>query len=409
MSVVTAIAGHPWVAGLLRVVGLAVLAAGMTATAAFVYRTRVRTRFPDGATLILGLGVVAIYLNTRLIFIQFVGETGDPLTVDEALVNVAVFVVAGGASYGGRYVGDRLGTSDRISWRGLRPDFSPIVRAAGRFITVTIPAEIGDIEGYDPVADETKKALAGRTLDFPRGLTVTELQSELAARLREDHEVGYVDVDLAADGTVEFLAVGRRAAGIGPTLPPKSAAVAIRADPPFSATPGDTLQVWHGGETDAERLGAAELRASVGAVATVAMDEATAGRIDPSVDYRLMTLSADSHPDREFAAMLRRSDETMSIVEIDTASPLVGTAIGGLDVTIIAVRSPEGDVETIPKRDRAIREGDELFAVGRPDTLRKLESSNATRLVASGDELLAGASSPFTEDPGENSLSDRRE
>jgi hypothetical protein len=401
MSYVVGVLSNPVVAAVLRIVGLALLAGAATTVATFVYRVRVRAKLPEGATLILGLGVVAVYLNTRLVFVQYVGGTGDPLSVDEAVINVTVFVVAGIAAYGGRYVGDALGTSDRISWRWLRPNVSPIVRAAGRFIAVKLPDGIDDIEGYDPVAEETKRSLEGLTLEFPRGLTLSELEAELAARLTETHDVGYVDADLAADGTVEYLAVGQRPAGIGPTLPPKSAAVAIRADPSFSASPGDTLQVWNTGEGGPERVGTAELRASAGEVATVVTDESVADRLDPTVDYRLMTLAADAHPDREFAAMLRRSDETMSVVEVDAASPLVGVSVNALAVTILAVRSSDGGIETVPDRERVVQPGDALFAMGRPDALRKLEHANGVHHVADDDaRAAADAATAWNGDDG---------
>lgn len=387
MTLLTTILSNPLVEAGLRIVGLSLLAAAVTTLVTYVYRVRARAELPEGATLIIGLGVVAIYLNTRLVFIQFVGETGDPFSVAEALLNVSVFVAAGVASYGGRRLGTWAGASERFSWGRLQPDFSPLVRATGRYITVTLPDEIADIEGYDPVEDETRAALAGRSLDFPRGLTLAELETGLITRLKEEHDIGYVDVDLTADGTVEYFAVGRRVAGIGPTLPPKTAAVAVRADPPFSATPGDTVQVWRVVDGEETRIGTAELRASVGSVATLAMEESLADRIDLAAEYRLMTLSADSHPDREFAGMLRRGEETMSVVEIGAGSPLVGTPISALDVTVIAVVTAGGEVETIPAREWTIEAGERLFAIGRPDVLRKLEATNAVQSVAIDEEL----------------------
>lgn len=367
--------GHPIVLAAARILALALLAAVVTAAVSFFYRIRTNQLFPEGATVLVGLGVVALVLNTRLVLVQFIGETADPLTALEAGINVAVFIVAGAASYGGRRAGDRLGTSERIKGGRLQPDFSPLVRAVGRYITVTLPEEIEDIEGYDPVDPATKKTLAEKRLDFPRGLTVAELRTQLTARLREEYDVGYVDVELAEDGTVEYLAVGQRAAGIGPTLPPQSAAVAVRADPPFSATAGDTVQLWRVEEGTETLVGRAELRASVGGVVTVVTSESIARAVDPTVEYRLMTLSADAHPEREFAAMLRREDETMSVVELAAESPLVGNTIGSLAVTVIAVRAAGGDIETIPERDRVLEAGDTLFALGRPDILRRLETS----------------------------------
>jgi len=382
-------------AAAVRVVGLALLAGVTTTIAAFVYRVRVRTGLPEGATLILGLGVVAIALNTRVVFVQYVGGTGDPLSVREALVNVTVFVAAGMASYGGHRAGEALAVSDRFSLGWLRPDIGPIVRATGRVITVTLPGEIADLEGYDPVPEKTKTALEGRRLEFPRGLTVAELESELAGRLTAEYDVGHVDLELAADGTVEHLGVGKRPAGIGATLPPGTAAVAVRADPPFSASPGDTLQVWRAEDGEPKRLGTAELRASVGDVATIVADEAVAERVDPTAEYRLMTLSAESRPEREFAMLLRQSEKTTSVIAVGSESPLPGTPIGALAVTVLAVRSADGEVEPIPEDSRAIGVGEELIVVGRSDVLRRLEAASGVEPVeAPGVAAAANAWEP---------------
>lgn len=400
MSLLAAILGHPLVEVITRIGGLSLLAGVVTAFAAFVFRARVRVALPEGAALILGLGAVAIYLNTRLILVQFIGDTGDPLTTSEALLNVSVFIAAGVACYGGRYAGDKAGASNRIDWGWLQPDLSPIVRATGRSITVTLPDDVADIDGYDEVAPETKKKLAGRTLHFPKGITLSELSAQAVARLKEDHDIGYVDVDIAVDGTVEYLAVGQRASGIGPTLPPDYAGVAVRADPPFSATSGDTVQVWRIDQDGTEtRLGTAELRASVDNVVTLSMNETVAAKIDPTDTHRLMTLSAEAHPDREFAAMLRRGDETMSVFEFTADSPFLGSSVKALDVAVIAVRASDGTVETIPQRDRLIQAGDCLYAIGQPDALRKLESATGTELLENEFHRAAAATAKPQADP----------
>jgi hypothetical protein len=404
VSVLASILDVAMVGALLRVCGLALLAGVVTAAVAFAYRVRARAQFPEGPALIVGLGVVAIYLNTRLALVQFIGEGGISLSAGEATVNIVVFVTAGTAATVGRRVGDGAATSNRFGWEAFRPTLTPIVRAAGRFITVTLPEEIDDIEGYDSVPDEHKRTLAGRTFDFPRGLSVAELETQLELRLKGNHDVGYVDVEVDETGAVTYLAVGRGAAGIGPTLPPGGAAVAVRADPPFSATSGDTVQIWHDGD-EGGRVGTAELRASVGRVATVATERAVADRIDPTREYRLMTLSADSRPDREFAAMLRRGDETMGTVTVSETSALVGLSSRALDLAIIAVRSADGETETLPKRGRAVRAGDQLFALGRPDRLRKLEALAEPRAAADPD---ATAESTAANAAGATETADRR-
>ncbi len=395
MSILATILENPLIEVAARIGGLSLLAGAVTALASFVFRARARVALPEGAALILGLGAVAIYLNTRLIFVQFVGDTGDPLNTSEALVNVSVFVAAGVACYGGRYVGDKAGTSNRIDWDWLQPNLSPIVRATGLSITVALPDDVADIDGYDEVPPETKNKMAGRTLHFTRGITLSELESGVVARLKEEHDIGYVDIDIAVDGTVEYLAVGQRASGIGPTLPPDHAAVAVRADPPFSATSGDTVQLWRTGSNAAEeRLGAAELRASAGSVVTLSVDDTIATSIDPTDTHRLMTLSGESYPDREFAAMLRRGDETMSVFEFTADSPFVGHSVKAIDATVIAVRDSDGTVDTIPKRDRRIQAGDCLYAIGQPDALRQIESATGTQLLDFQRIAAANESSP---------------
>ncbi|MGM0371490.1 MAG: TrkA C-terminal domain-containing protein [Halobacteriota archaeon] len=375
MSLAVVELGTRLLESVVHVIGLVLLAGGTTAIAAFAYRIRVRHALPEGVTLILGLGVVALYLNTRTLFAQFVQGGAASPTVGEATLNVLVFAIAALASYGGNTLGDRLARSDRLSLSWLQRDLSPIVRAGGRHISVTLPAEIRDIEGYDPVEAGTKESLEGRTLDFPRGLTVEELRTQLQARLKEKFDVGYVDLELSSTGEIQYLGVAKRPAGIGPTLPPNAAAVAVRADPPFSATAGDIVQLWAVEDTP-RKLGTGELRARVGSIATITTDRAVATAIDPETEYRLLTLAADSRPDREFAAMLRRADETMRLLSITESSPLVGQSVAAIDGTVLGIRGSSGPVETIPNRNRVIQAGDELFVIGRPEILRKLDGTD---------------------------------
>lgn len=395
MSILGAVVSHPFVFATGRILGLALLAALVTAGTAFFYRVRTHQRLPEGVTVLLGLGAVAIVLNTRLVLVQTLGPGGDPLTVQEAYVNVAVFVAAGIASYGGRHFGDRFGTSERLAISRFQPEFSPLVRAVGRFITVSVPDEISDIDGYDPVDDRVKDALAGSTLDFPRGLTRDELDAEVRMRLREEHGIGYVDLEMTDEGEIEHLGVGRRAAGLGPTIPPGSAAVALRADPPYSATVGDTVQIWGDAAETESPLGTGELRATVGDVVTVVTDVSVAEAVNPTTEYRLMTLPADSHPEKEFAALLREVDETLGVVELGADSPLVGTPTGAIDIALIAITGADGVVETLPDRKRVLEAGDTIVVIGRPEELRILaEGKGITRTETSVPSTVSGWEHP---------------
>ena len=259
--------------------------------------------------------------------------------------------------------------------RELDVEVSRIVRSVGRITDVTLPEDaddIADMEGYDPVAPATKAALAGKTLIFPRRLTVAELEERLVTRLQDDYDVGHVDVELAADGTVAYLALGSRVTGIGPTLAPGTVAVAVRADPANAASPGDRVQVWRTGES-AERLLTAELRAHVDDVATLAVAEEEAVRLEADETYRLVTLPAEPQAEREFASLLRAADETMYVVRVAEGSDLVGAAVEGLDATVVAVEGADGSVDDLPD-DRTLAVGDAVYVVSRPETYRRLDA-----------------------------------
>ncbi|TKR25991.1 TrkA C-terminal domain-containing protein [Natronomonas salsuginis] len=386
-----------------RVTVLVVTAVATGIVAGFVHRWYAGTRVPDGLSVLVGLSVVALYLNTAGALGEVIGGQVELLAVETAIFNTVTFLLAGVAAVGGGRLGDRLGVGVfAVSGaKSLDSDVSRIVRTVGRVTTVQLPAEIADIDGYDPVDAATKEKLADQTLVFPRRLTLEELRTRFVDRLQTDYGVGHVDVDFAEDATIEYLALGGRESGIGPTLPPGSAALAVRADPPNNASPGDLVQVWTssdagsspssapdadaGTDTTADanskpqRVTNAEIRGTAGDIVTLAVDELDANRLDTDRRYRLVTLPVEARADREFASQLRTAEETMRAVTIGEGSALVGDPIGALDVAIVAVGTADGEIAAIPTRHREIGVGDTLYAIGRPDRLRKVETAaNAT-------------------------------
>jgi len=231
---------------------LSALAAGGLTVA---YRWYFKSLIPEGIAILAGVAVVALYINTASLGAVVSQGSVDLFRPGVVFFNVVALGISTVAAPVGRRIGDTL-ASQLFSLFGLGEidtEMSTMVRSVGRVTSVTLPSEIGDMESYDPVTDETKAELASKTLVFPRRLTLDELRSRLISRLKEDYSVGYVDVDLTVDGTVEYLAVGSRAAGLGPTIAPGTVAVAIRADPPHNAASGDRVQVWSTGESS-ERL-----------------------------------------------------------------------------------------------------------------------------------------------------------
>lgn len=370
------------------VLALALAAAAVAAGTAFLYRWYSGQSAPDGVPILLGLSLIAISLNTTDILRESLVD-GGVVADDTAVVTVATFVAGTVAADAGRRLGEHVaaGLPSVQSVRGFDADVGQLVRAAGRVVRVTVPEVIEDIDGYEPVPEDVKADLAGATFLFPRRLTVVELRERFADRLQRDYDVGHVDVELAADGSVEYLALGRRLAGIGQTLPPGVVAVAIRADPAFTATPGDRVQVWRDdGEGDPRRVVTGELRAVAGDAATVVVDEGDAAALSDDVHYRLVTLPDEVQPDREFATLLRSADETMAAIPIRPDSELDGVTIAAIGELTVAAVSSGDDVDAIPERDRPLAAGDTVYVVGRLDAIRRLEPRAASPSPASDAE-----------------------
>lgn len=363
--------------GAARILGLVLTTGLIGVGVAVFYRWYTREIVPEGLPVLIGLAVVAIYLNTTTAFGQVIGGASGLFELEVALVNVGVFIFGGVAAIVGRRIGDHaaLRVSDITGKSRLEVEMSALVTTVGRHITVTLPAEddIEDLDGYDPVTPDTKEALAEKTLTFPRRLTVEELRDRLITRLKEDYGVGHVGLEVDADGTVRYLAVGSRASGIGPTLAPGTAVTAVRADPPFAATSGDIVQLWETNEKK-RRVATGELRGRNEEYVTVALDQVDAEALDPSVSYRLVTLPTDPRHDREFARLLRRADETMGVMEVIAGSALAGQPLGAIESGIIAVKPPGQPIEALPKRHRVLNVGDTIYVVARPEVLRRLET-----------------------------------
>lgn len=451
------IGNSPWVTDLqiIGVFAIGFVAFALGAAVGFLHRSYAGDEIPFYAPIIVGLGAVGLWLNTASALIMFIAgvgeEAAEPVVLSQIELNILTAIVGGIAAYAGGRTGDHIAPSVQVmaNSRPARTDMSTMVSTVGRVIRVTIPEQIGTIDGHDPVTNETKTRLAGEEFVFPRGLTVYALRERIITRLREDYYVGYVDLELNEDGVITYLALGRRIAGIGPTLPPNRVAIAITANPPPAASPGDVVQLWELPpeaaaeeeiakgpdlpdpdvaedtlpvilEENPERWyrprsdryafavrtpdgnrrytttaeGAAELiarlyqseespalprlitsgelRAKAGDVATVSIEREAVDEIDQSRDYRLVTVPASKQPEHEFAELLRTANERMETIEIGEQAVLVGMPIGALRPSIVSVRSRTGEITTLPARTYRLQPGDQLYAIGTPDQLRKL-------------------------------------
>lgn len=358
-----------------RVIGMAVLSGVVAGAVATVYRGLTDETIPLVYPLVVGVGAAGVWLNTASALVAVLGQ--EPTVLAGAVTNTVALAAAALGAVAGARGGDALAPNvlALTGRRDLDREMSRVVRTVGRFTTVTVPKKIDDIEGDEPVDPIKKDELAGRELVFPRGLTVAQLRQRLIERIKRDYGIGRVDVEITEEGEITHLAVGRRIAGIGATLPPRTAAVAVDADPGFDASPDDRVQVWERSAAGTERVATADVRAVDGDAVTLALGTGRARSIDQTATHRLVTLPSRDRPEREFAALLRASHDTMEAITIEPGAPLTGLPVGALKLPIVALRRARS-LTTLPPPQRALSGEDTIYVVGRQDELRRVRSAS---------------------------------
>ncbi|MFP9191840.1 potassium transporter TrkA [Natronosalvus vescus] len=363
-----------------RVLGFALLAGGVGLAVTVSYRWYSRESIPEGVAVLSGVALVAIWLNTQTVLQDAIIGDADVLDPSTALFTVGTFAVSAIAADGGRRIGEYVASEAGLTSPTSIDEVGQFVRAAGRVITVDLPAEIEDAAGYDPVDESTRAAIAGRTLVFPRRLTVEELRDRLRKRLESDYGIGYVDLDIDADGTVGRLAVGSTPAGIGPTLAPGSVAIALRGDPAHDATPGDTIEVWSANGDQVRRIGNGELRGTADDVVTLSVDAADASSLETGREYRLVTRPGTADAARALRALLRTTAETVTALSIDAGDSLVGERVESLPGLVLGIDcSSGGDSGSassvpFPEPDRRLEVGDTCYVLADADAITRLRS-----------------------------------
>ncbi|SDQ19002.1 hypothetical protein [Natronobacterium texcoconense] len=361
---------------LVNVFGFAVLATVASMVVSFAYRRYSTRPVPPGVTALVGLAVVGGWLN--------VAGIGRSTIIDEtslfhhatAVYFLGAFLTGVVGAEGGRHVGDHLAREvygiDSVAAPGTA---ASIVRAGRRSIELDLPETITDADGYPPVEESVKRTLAGKPMLFPARLSVDDLESRLVDRLERDYGIGCATADLAPDGTVERLAIGRRRSGLHRTLPPDTAAVAIRSDPPADASVGDPIEVW---DDSSHLVATGMLRATAGDVVTIVVDENDAGAFDcgPGTRYRLVIRPESPTAVPAFVAALRSADETIVSASVRPESELVNEFVGWIPGTVLALVRDDGDeVLPFPDDEETLVAGDDLYVLGPPTAVQNLQSA----------------------------------
>lgn len=379
-------------AGLAETVGLQVLGLGLVGALvgtvlAAGFRARTTRPLPGGVGAFAALSAVGLWLLADLLL---AGALVPGLSITDT--GTAAYVLTGAAvgaaaGAGGQRLGDRIACDvydvDRIEASGPLAD---LLRSARLLVAVELPETVADADGYRPVDDSTRRALAGRRFLFPSGLGRAALEARVESRLQTDFDVDHAAVRLGSGGEVEHLSVGRERTGLGPTVPPSAVAVGVRADPSPDASAGDAVEVWTPTEGDApSRLVArGRLRSSSGATATLVLPADDAAALSPTTSYRLVTPPAPPSDRHRLLSVLREVDETAVSLSVAAGDDADGEFVGWLPGTPLVLQREDG-LLALPADNVTLQDGDTVYFLGHPDELAD---------IAAGDRSHRDAGAP---------------
>ncbi|MBX0285298.1 hypothetical protein [Haloarcula salinisoli] len=363
---------------ILSILGFGLLALVTASALAFVFRQYTTRQLPAGAGMLLGVSFVAVWLAVDSALTgTLVGDTGLAHYGTGAFL-LGTFVVSAGAAETGRRIGDRIGCDVfDITHLDAQTDAVDLLQSARLVVELRVPTQIADADGYLSADDDVKSELAGRRFRFPRRLDIDDLESRFETRIQQDFGLDYVDVSLAEDGTVERVSVGVKPSGLGASLPPNTAGIAVRATPLPEAGVGDPVEVWTTGETE-QFVTKGEFRSTDGETTTLLVDESDVAQLDQGEQYRLVTHPDTSSDLAEFIPVIRDVEETMTRVTVEAGGPLEGEFAGWLPVSVPVI-DRAGTAIPFPAERETLQAGDVAYVIGTPADIARLDQYEADR------------------------------
>lgn len=350
-----------------------VVLSGLVATAAgYGFRAVTTRRLPAGAAVLLGLAAAGAWLlSSALLDSQFAVGL-DAVSEAGTAFLLGAFLFGAVAAVGGRPLGDYVArTVHEIALFEGDDDVRRFLRSAGLVVELRLPDRIGDPEGYRPVDDQTKRALVGRTMSFPRRLSTAELEERLVCRIERDFDLDYVDTSVTAEGRVETLRLGREPPQIGPSLPPGSLAVTVRARTASVAAQGDPVEIWRETEQGSDLVATGRLHSTFADTATLIVDENDAPAFDADSRYRLTTRADEKGHRSELLSVIRAADETVTKISVEDQDPLEGEFAEWLPVSVPVV-DRDGEAIVYPSDAETLQAGDTAYVVGTPADIEAL-------------------------------------
>lgn len=359
-----------------------------------------------------GFGVVVLAL-------AIAGVNGGLLALsDEAVIQaehnvaivVAIIVVLMVTLYA-HAQGDKLGaelpkrlTLKKITERTLSTDVIELAGGRGQ-VRITVAGEIADVEGYPPMPVALRAELQNGEWTFPADVPLTELETRLADRLRNDHDLAEVSVRLDERARATIAAAppvgalskrvpsGKRAVSVDALVPTGLA----RGDivdlvTPETTVTGTVLAVRSTGTESSEKAendAAKQTTATDGGTdeatetvetppppitvggdgrVTVAVPRAEAKTLLSAPSPQLIVQARGTRREFELTTLLRRAGRRFRRISVKADGPLDGVTIGDAsvrdtyEVGILAVRHETW--QFAPRGSTELTAGDELFVVG---------------------------------------------
>jgi len=319
--------------------------------------------------------------------------------------------------------GDQLGgtlprhfTLKRLRERTLSADVVDLVGGIGQ-ARVEVVGAVADMEGYPPVPEDLRAAVAAVEWTFPADLPLDELERRFEERLRSEFDVA--DADVRVDERARAaVTVAPPLSGVSRRVPAGKRAVSVNALIPTGVARGDvvTLHTDAGdcagtvvaarstretavetseSESESAANGGTEPDDQPSAPAptapvttggegriTVSTDRDAAEAILDASEGAVVVTSRGTRREFELLSLLRRTGNRVRRLTVAEASALDGSTIGeaavreAYGVAIVAVRR-DGPWTVAPRGDLELAGGDDLFAVGTRDALAAFEEGVA--------------------------------
>jgi hypothetical protein len=370
---------------------------------ALLFRAVTGLTVPSFAVVVLGVAIAGVSGG----FLAF----NDPSIVQSAnsVTLVTALLVVMLVAFYAHNLGDTLGASlpNRFSLsalrsRGLSADVVEFVSGRGQ-VRVRVVGPVADLEGYPPLPEELRAELGAASWTFPADLSLAALEERVAERLHTEFELAdvSVSVDERARATV---AAAPPASVLSGRVPADRRAVSVEGLLPTGVARGDEVTVLtegaavegvvvsarsgpspappaasDGGASEGDAAPATKRApATTGGEGrvTVAVARGDAPALLAAERGRVVVASRGSRREFELVSLLGRAGQQFRRGAVREGGALDGTTLGAANVraqygvAVLAVRSG-GSWTLDPPGGAQLSAGDELFAVGRGDALKR--------------------------------------